>query len=73
MIPKLDPTDAKLFYALWIPLLDHVNQTYNVNPKLGKLTRADGLNIQEVRVVADFLWSHSSTFSPFATAVAARE
>ena len=55
MIPKLDPTDAKLFYALWIPLLDHVNQTYNVNPKLGKMVRADGLNIQEVRVVADFL------------------
>lgn len=22
MIPKLDPTDAKLFYALWIPLLE---------------------------------------------------
>ena len=58
MIPKLDPTDAKFFYALWIPLLDHVNRTYNVNPKLGKMARADGLNIQEVRVVADFLWSH---------------
>ena len=52
MIPKLDFTDAKLFYDLWIPLLDHVNRTYNVNPKLGKMTRADGLNIQEVRVVA---------------------
>lgn len=58
MIPKLDFTDAKLFYDLWIPLLDHVNRTYNVNPKLGKMARADGLNIQEVRVVADFLWSH---------------
>ena len=22
MIPKLDPTDGKLFYALWIPLLE---------------------------------------------------
>ena len=22
MIPKLDPTDAKLFYDLWIPLLE---------------------------------------------------
>lgn len=44
MIPKLDFTDAKLFYDLWIPLLDHVNRTYNVNPKLGKMTRADGLN-----------------------------
>ena len=56
MIPKLDFADAKLFYDLWIPLLDHVNQTYNVNPKLGKMARPDGLNIQEVRVVGD--WSH---------------
>ena len=64
MIPKLDFTDAKLFYDLWIPLLDHVNQTYNVNSKLGKMTRADGLNIQEVRVVADFLWSHPSAELP---------
>ncbi len=42
MIPKLDFADAKLFYDLWIPLLDHVNQTYNVNPKLGKMARAMG-------------------------------
>ena len=65
MIPKLDPTDAKLFYALWIPLLDHVNQTYNVNPKLGKMARADRLNIQEVRVVADFLWSHPAVIDGY--------
>lgn len=65
MIPKLDFTDAKLFYDLWIPLLDHVNQTYNVNPKLGKMTRADGLNIQEVRVVADFLWSHPAVMDGY--------
>ena len=65
MIPKLDFIDAKLFYDLWIPLLDHVNQTYNVNPKLGKMTRADGLNIQEVRVVADFLWSHPAVIDGY--------
>ena len=65
MIPKLDFTDAKLFYDLWIPLLDHVNLTYNVNPKLGKMTRADGLNIQEVRVVADFLWSHPAVIDGY--------
>ena len=65
MIPKLDFADAKLFYDLWIPLLDHVNQTYNVNPKLGKMTRADGLNIQEVRVVADFLWSHPAVIDGY--------
>ena len=65
MIPKLDFTDAKLFYDLWIPLLDHVNRTYNVNPKLGKMTRAEGLNIQEVRVVTDFLWSHPAVIDGY--------
>ena len=65
MIPKLDSTDAKLFYDLWIPLLDHVNRTYNVNPKLGKMTRAEGLNIQEVRVVTDFLWSHPAVIDGY--------
>lgn len=67
MIPKLDFTDAKLFYDLWIPLLDYVNRTYNVNPKLGKMARADGLNIQEVRVVADFLWSHPAVLDGYLT------
>ena len=58
MNPTLTPNDAKLFYELWIPLLDFVNSTYRVNPNLGKMEKAENLNIQEVRVVADFLWSH---------------
>lgn len=58
MIPTLDPNEAKLFYELWIPLLDHVNQTYKVNPNLDRMEQAEGLDIRELRVVADFLWSH---------------
>lgn len=58
MIPVLDPSDAKLFYELWLSLLDHVNQTYRVNSRLGRMQKAEGLDIQEVRVVADYLWSH---------------
>ena len=44
MISKLDPNAAKLFCGLWIFLLNHVNQAYNVNPKLSKMALAlDGL------------------------------
>lgn len=65
MTPKLDPTDAKLFYELWFSLLDHVNQTYNVDPNLGRMKEAKGLDIQEVRAVADFLWSHPEVIDQY--------
>lgn len=65
--PKLDLNDARLFYKLWIPLLDYVNHTYRVNVKLGKMTGAEGLDIQEVRVVADFLWNHPETIDRYLT------
>ncbi len=67
MIPTLDPNDAKLFYKLWLSLLDFVNDTYRVNPNLGRMEKAEELNIQEVRVVADFLWSHPEVIDGYLT------
>ena len=65
MIPKLDFTDARLFYELWIPLLDYVNQTYHVNSNLGKMEKAEGLDIREVQVVSKFLWDHPETIDEY--------
>ncbi len=58
MNPTLDPNDARLFYELWIPLLDYINQTYRANLTLGKMEKAERLDIGEVHVVSNFLWSH---------------
>jgi len=39
----LPTEDAALFYRLWLPLLDYVNQKYNVNPEIGQLSDADSI------------------------------
>ena len=31
---KLSQEDAKLFYSIWLPLLDFVNQKYSILPSL---------------------------------------
>ena len=69
MIPKLDPNDAKLFYELWIPLLDYVNQMHRVNPRLGHMTTPAGLDTDEVRIVSDFLWKHPEIIDQYLRAV----
>ena len=53
----LSEADGKLFYELWFPLLDYVNQKYKVNRTIGKMTGAPALDPQEVKKVADKLWS----------------
>ncbi len=54
----LSAEDAALFYELWLPLLDYVNSKYNVNKKLGRKANANGLDLQEVKKVANRLWDN---------------
>ena len=53
----LSEKDGKLFYELWLPLLDYVNQKYKVNKSLGKMAGAPLLDPAEVKKVADRLWA----------------
>ena len=53
---KLSNEDAQLFYDLWFPLLDYLNEKYMVNPYIGKITGAENVNPAEVSVIAEFLW-----------------
>ena len=46
---KLAPESGNLFYQLWLPLLDFVNETYQVNPGLGRLAEADSMDPAEVK------------------------
>lgn len=55
----LSEYDGQLFYQLWFPLSDFVNQRYGINKKLKNITNARYLNPTEVKEVADFLWSHT--------------
>ena len=55
----LEKQDAELFYQLWIPLLDFVNQKYRVCLSMGTLDRSQGIDAAEAKKVANYLWSHT--------------
>ena len=52
----LSETDAKLFYELWFPLLDYVNEKRKINKKLGKIYGAVRVNPEKVKEIANSLW-----------------
>lgn len=54
----LSEKDAQLYYKLWFPLLDYVNQKCKVNPKLKNIAGAKRLNPKEVKEVANVLWDN---------------
>ena len=56
----LSDRDAKLFYELWLPLLDYVNETCKVNKKVKNLETGENLNPQEVKEIANVLWDDVS-------------
>lgn len=53
----LSQEDGKLYYKLWMPLLDFVNRTYRTNKKLKNMAEAKNLDPAEVKEVANKLWS----------------
>lgn len=53
----LSQEDGQLYYKLWLPLLDFVNRKYHVNRKLKSITTATELDPEEVKKVANKLWS----------------
>ena len=65
MTSNLTPQEAHLFYRLWLPLLDYVNQTHQINPFLTKIEKAEELNIPNIRAVSDYLWNHPSVIDSY--------
>lgn len=52
----LSKEDGQLYYRLWLPLLDYVNNKYKVNKKLSNMAESKDLDPGEVKQVADRLW-----------------
>lgn len=61
----LTPLDAALFYRLWLPLLDYVNNEYKVNPGIGQLTGAQSIDPMEVKAITDYVWSHTEVIDEY--------
>lgn len=61
----LEKQDAELFYQLWFPLLDFVNQKYRVCPGMGTIDRSRGVDVAEAKKIADYLWSHTQVLQEY--------
>ena len=46
---RLDKSDVELFYQLWFPLLDFVNQKYHVCPDTGRIDKRHGVDAQDAK------------------------
>ena len=53
----LSQEDGQLYYKLWLPLLDFVNEKHKVNSKLQNMATAKAMDPNDVKKVADKLWS----------------
>lgn len=53
----LSQEDGKLFYELWLPLLDYVNQRYHINGNAGNMATSGRIDLAIVKEISDKLWS----------------
>ena len=61
----LSVEEGKLFYRLWLPLLDFVNQKYGVNKKVKKMAGANSLNPEDVKAVSNKLCDDVSVIDEY--------
>lgn len=53
---KLSEEDGKLYYKLWLPLLDYVNKKYGIRKNVKEMENAASLNPEDVKAVANKMY-----------------
>ena len=61
----LSEKDGQLFYKLWLPLLDYVNEKCKVNKNVKDMANTKSLNPQEVKEIANVLWDDVSLIDQY--------
>lgn len=61
----LTDEQAEMFYDLWIPLLDYVNQKYKLVKKLYGMTSPKGLPLESVITITQKLWEDVSVIDEY--------
>lgn len=61
----LSEKDGQLFYKLWLPLLDYVNEKCKVNKNVKDMANAKSLEPQEVKEIANVLWDDVSIIDQY--------
>lgn len=56
---------VKLFYELWIPLLDYVNKKHHLIKSLYGMTDSHGLPLESVHVISCKLWEDVSVIEEY--------
>lgn len=65
---RLERSDAELFYQLWFPLLNFVNQKYHVCPEVKTIDERQGVDVRKAKTIADYLWSHTEIIDEYLAA-----
>ena len=61
---KLKPEDAELFYELFFPLLDYVNENFHVTTEKVRFT-GESIDPQDAYEVANFLWKRAQIIDDY--------
>ena len=61
----LTKEQAKLFYDLWIPLLDFVNRKYKLRKDLYGMDSPKGLPLDVVRIISEKLWEDTAVIDEY--------
>lgn len=61
----LSKEDGELYYKLWLPLLDYVNQKYGINTGIKQMTGPEKVNPSDVKEIADKLWNDVSVIDEY--------
>lgn len=61
----LSKKDGELFYKLWLPLLDYVNDKYALNGNEKNMGEAKTLNPEDVKMIADKMWENVSVIDDY--------
>lgn len=61
----LTEVQAKLFYDLWIPLLDFVNRKYKLCKDFYGMDSPKGLPLDVVRIISGKLWENTSVIDEY--------
>ena len=61
----LSESDGNLFFKLFLPMLDYVNDRFRVVPGLHDITGAKSLEILKVKKIADRIWQDTALIDEY--------
>lgn len=65
---RLSREDGNLFYTIFLPLLEYVNNKYKVNKNLKSIVTAGSLNPSDVKPIANRVWENVSIIEEYINA-----